>query len=142
MCNAEDPGSIPRSGQCPGGGRSNPLQYSCLENSMDRGAWQAAVHRVEQSQTRRKPLSSSSNISKYIHLYTYLIVTTLSCRPRTDNFLVSRQQISLFMKQTLKQRGSGSRKHILCFRKLLPNPSTAILQGTANKTQSGDLIFL
>ena len=109
---------------------------------IDRGAWQAAVHRVEQSQTRLKPLSSSSNISKYIHLYTYLIVTTLSCRPRTDNFLVSRQQISLFMKQTLKQRGSGSRKHILCFRKLLPNPSTAILQGTANKTQSGDLIFL
>ena len=41
-----DVGSIPRSGRCPGGGHGNPLQYSCLENPMDRGAWQAAVHRV------------------------------------------------------------------------------------------------
>ena len=41
-----DAGSIPRSGRCPGGGHGNPLQYSCLENPMDRGAWQATVHRV------------------------------------------------------------------------------------------------
>ena len=41
-----DLGSIPGSGRSPGGGRGNPLQYSCLENSMDRGAWQAMVHRV------------------------------------------------------------------------------------------------
>ena len=41
-CNAgEDLGSIPRSGRSPGGGNGNPLQYSCLENSMDGGAWQA-----------------------------------------------------------------------------------------------------
>ena len=39
-CNAEDSGSIPGSGRCPGEGNGNPLQYSCLENSMDRGAWQ------------------------------------------------------------------------------------------------------
>ena len=38
-CNAEDPGSIPGLGRSPGEGNSNPLQYSCLENSMDRGAW-------------------------------------------------------------------------------------------------------
>ena len=38
-CNAEDLGSIPRFGRSPGGGRGNPLQYSCLENPMDRGAW-------------------------------------------------------------------------------------------------------
>ena len=37
--NAEDPGSIPGSGRSPGGGNGNPLQYSCLGNSMDRGAW-------------------------------------------------------------------------------------------------------
>ena len=36
--NAEDPGSIPGSGRCPGRGNDNPLQYSCLENPMDRGA--------------------------------------------------------------------------------------------------------
>ena len=45
-CNAEDPGSIPGSWRSPGEGNGNPLQYSCLENSMGRGAWQAAVHRV------------------------------------------------------------------------------------------------
>ena len=45
-CNAGDPGSIPASGRCPGEGNGNPLQYSCLENSMDRGAWQATVHGV------------------------------------------------------------------------------------------------
>ena len=41
----------------PGGGHGNPLQYSCLENPMDRGTWQAAVHRVAQSQTQLKQLS-------------------------------------------------------------------------------------
>ena len=45
-CNAEDPGSIPRSGRSPWEGNGNPLQYSCLENPMDRGAWQATVHGV------------------------------------------------------------------------------------------------
>ena len=42
--NAEDPGSIPGSRRCPGEGNGNPFQYSCLENSMDRGAWWATVH--------------------------------------------------------------------------------------------------
>ena len=45
-CNAGDPGSIPRSGRSPGEGNGNPLQYSCLENPMDRVAWQATVHGV------------------------------------------------------------------------------------------------
>ena len=49
-CNAEDPGSIP-GGRSPGLGNGNPLLYSCLENSMDRGAWQATVHGVAKSQT-------------------------------------------------------------------------------------------
>ena len=38
-CNAGDPGSVPGSGRSPGEGNGNPLQYSCLENPMDRGAW-------------------------------------------------------------------------------------------------------
>ena len=42
-CNAGDPGSIPGLGRSPGEGNGNPLQYSCLENSMDRGVWQATV---------------------------------------------------------------------------------------------------
>ena len=51
-CNAGDLGSIPVLGRSPGGGHDNPLQYSCLGNPMDRGAWQATVPRVAKSQTR------------------------------------------------------------------------------------------
>ena len=45
-CSAGDMGSIPGSGRPPGEGKGNPLQYSCLENSMNRGTWWAAVHGV------------------------------------------------------------------------------------------------
>ena len=50
-CNAGGLGLIPGSGRSPGEGPSHPLQYSCLENLMDRGAWQAAVRKVTQSRT-------------------------------------------------------------------------------------------
>ena len=50
-CNAGDLGSIPGLARSPGEGNSNPLQYSCLENSLDRGAWQATVHGVTKSRT-------------------------------------------------------------------------------------------
>ena len=46
-----DVGLTPGSGRFPGGGNGNPLQYSCLENPMDRGAWQARVHGVAKSRT-------------------------------------------------------------------------------------------
>ena len=49
--NIRDTGSIPELGRSPGGGHANPLQYSCLENPKDRGAWQAIVHDIEKSQT-------------------------------------------------------------------------------------------
>ena len=49
--NAGGTGLIPESGRSPGGGNGSPLQYSCLENPMDRGAWQATVHGVAKSQT-------------------------------------------------------------------------------------------
>ena len=49
---ARDAGLIPRSGRSPGGGNDNPLQYSCLENPMDRVAWQSIVHGVAKSQKR------------------------------------------------------------------------------------------
>ena len=51
-CNAGDLCSIPGFGGSPGGRQSNPLQYSCLENPMDKGAWQASVHAVAKSQTQ------------------------------------------------------------------------------------------
>ena len=50
-CSTGDQGSIPGSGRSPGGGHGSPLQYSCLENPMDRGTWWATVHGVSQSQT-------------------------------------------------------------------------------------------
>ena len=51
-CNEGDPGLIPGLGRSPGEGNGNPLQYSCLENSMDWGAWWATVHGVAKSRTR------------------------------------------------------------------------------------------
>ena len=51
-CSAGDLGLIPGSGRSSGEGNGNPLQYSCLENPMDGGAWRATVHRVEKSGTR------------------------------------------------------------------------------------------
>ena len=53
------------SGRSPGGGYSNPLQYSCLENPMDRGTWQATVHRVTKSQTRLKQHSTLQHRNYY-----------------------------------------------------------------------------
>ena len=50
--NAGDLGSIPGSGRSPGEGNGNPLQYSCLENPMDQGAWWATIHGVAKSRTR------------------------------------------------------------------------------------------
>ena len=57
-CNVGDLGSIPESGRSPGEGNGNPLQYSCLENPMDRGAWWAPVHGVAKSQTRLSDFTS------------------------------------------------------------------------------------
>ena len=57
--NAGDLGLIPGSGRSPGEGNGNPLQYSFLGNPMDRGAWQAIVHRVAKSQTRLSDFASS-----------------------------------------------------------------------------------
>ena len=51
-CNPGDPGPIPGWGRLPAEGNGNPLQYSCLENLMDRGAWWATVHGVTKSWTR------------------------------------------------------------------------------------------
>ena len=56
-----DSGSVLGLGRAPGGGNGNPLQYSCLENPMDRGAWRATVHGVAKSWTQLKPLSTHKN---------------------------------------------------------------------------------
>ena len=61
-CQAGDTGLIPESGRSSGEGNGKPLQYSCLENPMDGGAWQATVHGVAKSQTR---LSDSFSLSVF-----------------------------------------------------------------------------
>ena len=60
-CNTGDMGSIPVRGGSSGGGHGNPLQCSCLENPMDRGAWWATVHGVAKSRTRLKRLSTHTH---------------------------------------------------------------------------------
>ena len=59
-----DSGSIPGSVRSCGEGNSNPLQYSCLENPMDRGAWWATVHKVTKSQTWLKRLSTHAHFNR------------------------------------------------------------------------------
>ena len=67
-CSAGDLDSIPGLGRSPGGGRGNPLQCSCLENPMDRGAWRAAVHGVTMSWTR---LSDYARMRAHTHTHTH-----------------------------------------------------------------------
>ena len=68
---------IPWLGQSYGGGLGNPLQCSCLENPMDRGAWWATVHEVAKNQTRLKELSSHA----YMHMLCQTIFQALGFDP-------------------------------------------------------------
>ena len=68
VCSVRDPGSIPGLGISPGEGNSNPLQYSCLENPMDRGAWWTIIHGVTKSWIWLKQLST----------HTYKVFTGIS----------------------------------------------------------------
>ena len=60
--NVRDMGLIPGLGRSPGGQHGNPLQYSFLENPMDRGAWHATVHGVAKSWTQLKQMKNSNNL--------------------------------------------------------------------------------
>ena len=68
-CNAGDLGLIPQLGRPPGEGNGNPLQYSCLENPMDRGAWRATVHGVTKSWTR---LSVHTHTHTHTHTHKHI----------------------------------------------------------------------
>ena len=65
-------GSILGPERSPGRGHGNPLQYSCLENPMDRGAWWDIVHRVSKSWTRLSDLAQCAYIYIYIHTHIYI----------------------------------------------------------------------
>ena len=75
-CNVGDVGSIPESERSPGKGNGYPLQYSCLENSKDRGAWWATVHGVAESQIRLSDF--------HFHIYTYTFANTHACYSLVD----------------------------------------------------------
>ena len=77
-CNEGDLGSIPGSGRSPGEGNGNPLQHSCLENPMDRGAWWATVHGVAKSRTR---LSDFTSLFSFIGYYKMSIPSCATFRP-------------------------------------------------------------
>ena len=76
-CNAGDLGSIPGLGRSPGEGNDNPLQYSCLENPMEGGAWSASVHGVTKSGTRLSDFTfidyiNQSIIARESKLYNFM----------------------------------------------------------------------
>ena len=77
-CNAGDLGSIPGLGRSPGEGNGNPLQYSCLENPMDRGAWWATVHGIAKSRTRLSVFTSLHFTSVYS--YHRFLISSASVR--------------------------------------------------------------
>ena len=86
-CNAGDPGLISGSGRSPKGGNSNPLQYSCLENSMDTGAWRATVHvTFHVTKSRAQLIDYSSD--NYIHFKNSICtqLDTLSSFPMYSSF--------------------------------------------------------
>ena len=76
--NAGDVGSIPGVGRSSGGGHGNPLQYSCLENPMDRGAWWTTVHGVAKSWTRLSDFTFSLSFFLQIYIYIHVVVHSLS----------------------------------------------------------------
>ena len=67
--NAGDPGSIPRLGRSPGVYNGNPLQYSCLENPMDRGAWWAIVHGVAKGSDTTERARAHTHTHTHTHTY-------------------------------------------------------------------------
>ena len=71
---AGDPGSIPGSGRSPGGGHDNPLQYSCLENPVNRGAWRATVHGVSKESDTGKATKRART-----HTHTSMQTEKLKC---------------------------------------------------------------
>ena len=89
-CNEEDPSSTPRSGRSPGEGNGYPLQCSCLQNSMDRGAWWAIAHGVAKSWTWLRNYHFSY-VCVYIHVYVrvcvYMYIYTYVCIYKVESLL-------------------------------------------------------
>ena len=90
-CSAGDPDSIPGLGRSPREGNGNPLQYSCLENSMDRGTWQATIPRVAESHRVKTGLSNNTLtffICKYLFLNSLFYSIGLYVFPYASTILI------------------------------------------------------
>ena len=87
--NVGDPGSIPGLGRSPAEGNGSPLLYSCLENHMDRGAWQATVHWVAKSQTRLSDFTFTREARGYILLFYFCVCLRFLEFSIINNFKIS-----------------------------------------------------
>ena len=92
-CQGRRPGSIPGLVRAHRGGHGNPLQCSCLDNPMDRGAWRPSVHRVSKSQTRLKHTGTQFNSIKILKC----IPRTLLLRINSTKILLHVQKTSMFL---------------------------------------------
>ena len=92
-CNVGDPGSIPGLGRSPGEGNGNPLQYSCLENPMDGGAWWATVPGVAKSQTR---------LSDFTFTFTFTMPYLLPKEMKPHTYNAIKQNKDLKKKEAVK----------------------------------------
>ena len=87
-CNARDPGSIPGLGRSPGEGNGDPLQYSCLENSMDRGAWRATVYGLPIVDMTERLTHASFHLACCLYTFPYHISVMLVFRAVLHSGLV------------------------------------------------------
>ena len=95
-CNVGDLGSIPRSGRSPGEGNGNPLQYSCLENPMDGGAWWATAYKVAKSRTWLSDFTFSSLLPLSVIEIIFVCQWKRWCLRGRIKFLAGEQVVQIF----------------------------------------------
>ena len=119
-----DMGSMPGSGRSPGRGHGNPLEYSCLENPMDRGAWQVTAHWVAKSWTRLKQLSK--------HAYSATVIF-----PKLQVNVISRLNALQWFSNTQKIRS----KILICGGVLLHRAPASISAKSSPETHADLFAF-
>ena len=113
-----DVGSVSGLGRSPGGGHSNPLQHSCLESPMDRGAWWATSHSVSKSWTWLKPLSTHAYIVVICNLHVYKLYFYICVFMYTKNLVfIHHHTVDLLYLFQWRIRGEDTgipRNHYCC----------------------------
>ena len=116
-CSTGDTSSVPGSGRSPGGGLGNPLQYSCLENPMDRGACWATVHRVAYIYAHARSVASavSGSLQPYRYVYHFALYLKLAqhCKSTIFEYIffkLRKQLNDLFWQSSRSKKKSGLKK--------------------------------